>query len=192
MQGTADKRIIRTKRSIYNAFVSLMQEQDYAAITVRALAERAEINRKTFYTYYDGLDDLVRQLEAELFEKYKPILCSVRFEADFDVYSFFGKLAAKIADDTELLRILQRCFGLADLIEQAKALLVKMYRAQTGSRATQDLPMQMFMEYAAAGFMTVFTDWIVEPAVSLEELLSVLSQIVLGGYRAIFHRTEEV
>ena len=50
-----DKRVIHTKKNIYDAFVSLMNERPYESITVMLLSERAGINRKTFYTYYSGL-----------------------------------------------------------------------------------------------------------------------------------------
>ena len=55
-----DLRIRRTRSAIREAFVALMQNKEYAAITVTDISERAGINRKTFYAHYDSVDDLLR------------------------------------------------------------------------------------------------------------------------------------
>ena len=45
----ADRRIIKTKKAIYEALVELMQKKKLNSITVTELAAQADINRKTFY-----------------------------------------------------------------------------------------------------------------------------------------------
>ena len=47
----ADRRILKTKKAIYEALVELMQKKKLNSITVTELAAQADINRKTFYTY---------------------------------------------------------------------------------------------------------------------------------------------
>ena len=59
LSGHEDLRIRRTLESIRRAFEELMLEKDYEKITVTELAQRAMINKKTFYTYYPSLDDLL-------------------------------------------------------------------------------------------------------------------------------------
>ena len=52
---SVDRRVIKTKRAIRNAFAKLMVEKDINDITIIELAEAADINRKTFYNYYSGV-----------------------------------------------------------------------------------------------------------------------------------------
>ena len=47
-----DRRVLKTKRAIRNAFAKLMVEKDINDITIMELAETADINRKTFYNYF--------------------------------------------------------------------------------------------------------------------------------------------
>lgn len=54
-----DRRIIRTKRAIYSAISELMSEKRLDQITVTDIARKADINRKTFYTYYSSPDDVI-------------------------------------------------------------------------------------------------------------------------------------
>ncbi|MFP7288804.1 hypothetical protein SFC15_21605 [Shouchella clausii] len=43
-----DLRVLRTRKSIRNAFIALLEEKEYSKISVNAIAKRAEINRVTF------------------------------------------------------------------------------------------------------------------------------------------------
>lgn len=60
-----DLRIKKTKRAIRSAFYELIKEKPLEKITVREIAERAEINKTTFYAHYETVYDLVDQLEQE-------------------------------------------------------------------------------------------------------------------------------
>ena len=66
LQGNEDLRVRKTIRGIKAAFESLICEKDYERITVKELCDRAQINKKTFYTYYETLDALLSELQAEL------------------------------------------------------------------------------------------------------------------------------
>lgn len=62
---TEDRRVQRTRRQILAAFIALTAERGFAAVTVRDITERAEVNRSTFYRYYldkyDLLDAIANQ-----------------------------------------------------------------------------------------------------------------------------------
>ena len=48
-----DIRVKKTKRAIQKAFVALLLEKPIEKITVKEIAERAEINKTTFYSHYE-------------------------------------------------------------------------------------------------------------------------------------------
>ncbi len=52
-----------TKRMFHDSYYELLQEMPMERITVKALCERADLNRSTFYLHYETLDDLLRELE---------------------------------------------------------------------------------------------------------------------------------
>ena len=49
-----DIRVKKTKRAIQKAFVALLREKPIEKITVKEIAERAEINKTTFYSHYEN------------------------------------------------------------------------------------------------------------------------------------------
>ncbi|MFD0047979.1 TetR/AcrR family transcriptional regulator [Actinomycetes bacterium NPDC127524] len=61
-----DLRVIRTKESIRNALVDLINEKGFEAITVKDITTRAKINRGTFYAHYQDKFDLMTKCEEEI------------------------------------------------------------------------------------------------------------------------------
>ena len=63
-----DLRYMKTEKAIQKAFHELLQEKTLQKITVKEIAERAEINKTTFYAHYETLPDLIDSLESEYVE----------------------------------------------------------------------------------------------------------------------------
>jgi AcrR family transcriptional regulator len=61
-----DLRVRRTRKMIQEALLELTVEKGYAAITVQDIADRAMINRSTFYRHYLDKDDLLVQYMDEV------------------------------------------------------------------------------------------------------------------------------
>lgn len=70
LTGKEDLRVQKTVSAIREAFEKLLCEKDYEKITVTELAARARINKKTFYAYYNDLDDVLAEMQEELSRKY--------------------------------------------------------------------------------------------------------------------------
>lgn len=64
LTGKEDLRVQKTMEAIQSNFHDLILEKEYTSITVKELCERARINKKTFYTYYETLDDLLLEMQT--------------------------------------------------------------------------------------------------------------------------------
>jgi AcrR family transcriptional regulator len=68
-----DLRVRRTNKFLWEALMSLLEENDFESITVTAICERAMVHRTTFYTHYEDKYALLFQgIQDELnalFEK---------------------------------------------------------------------------------------------------------------------------
>lgn len=65
-ESNTDLRVIRTKESIRDALVELIEEKGFDAITVKDITTRARINRGTFYAHYQDKFDLITKCEDEI------------------------------------------------------------------------------------------------------------------------------
>jgi len=69
-----DRRVMRTRQMLRDALMSLILERGYDAVTVEAIAERANLGRATFYLHYrDKQDLLIQNLKATYDELLKTI-----------------------------------------------------------------------------------------------------------------------
>ncbi|MXQ49482.1 TetR/AcrR family transcriptional regulator [Streptococcus pneumoniae] len=69
-----DKRVLKTKKAIKDAFVTLRQDKPIEKIYVENLCREALINKSTFYRYYTDIYDLVEQLQEEALEPIRQFL----------------------------------------------------------------------------------------------------------------------
>lgn len=71
MRTKEDRRVKRTKEMIFSAFKELMLNyEEYLEISVTELCEKANISRRTFYSYFDSIDDLLKMLQKEAIENF--------------------------------------------------------------------------------------------------------------------------
>lgn len=63
-----DLRVRRTRKLLIQALIELTIEKGFAAITVQDLADRAMVNRATFYRHYLDKYDLLDQYMNEVYE----------------------------------------------------------------------------------------------------------------------------
>ena len=70
MDAKRDMRVIRTRKAIRQAFEELVLEEDVDRITVKAIADKACINRKTFYLHYDTIESHYDDILVEMLDEY--------------------------------------------------------------------------------------------------------------------------
>ena len=63
-----DARIRYTKMVIKDSFFQLLKQKPVEKITVKEICEMAQINRATFYRYYENQYDLLSVIENDMFQ----------------------------------------------------------------------------------------------------------------------------
>ena len=71
--STQDRRITKTRKAIYDAFLQSLNQKNFETITVQEIIDLADVGRSTFYSHYESkellLDELCRYLFHHLFER---------------------------------------------------------------------------------------------------------------------------
>ncbi len=65
----ADPRVKRTRRLLQDAFMALLAERSFQAISVQDIAERATLNRATFYAHFEDKYALMDYLVVDSFRE---------------------------------------------------------------------------------------------------------------------------
>ena len=69
-----DRRARRTQSKLKEALITLMKNKDINQITVKELAELADINRKTFYLHYRDIFDMLDNVKQDLLEEFTQVI----------------------------------------------------------------------------------------------------------------------
>src|SRR5215469_13399815 len=65
----SDPRVRRTRQLLQNAFMELMQEKGFSAVSIQDITERATVNRGTFYAHFADKYALLDSLMREQFQQ---------------------------------------------------------------------------------------------------------------------------
>ena len=89
-----DRRVKRTKKILYEALLTLMQNKAINKITVKELTELADINRKTFYLHYTDIFDMIDQIKENILLEFNDIISKHKFtsETKEDLYLLLNEI----------------------------------------------------------------------------------------------------
>ena len=79
-----DPRVGRTIAAIHTEFEQMLCEMEYHQITVKALCERARVNKKTFYRYYETMDFLLAEFQQNLMVDYEKTVAGLSIPDDME------------------------------------------------------------------------------------------------------------
>jgi AcrR family transcriptional regulator len=65
-----DPRVTRTRRLLVQAFIDLLQEKDFQSITIQDIANRATVNRVTFYAHFQDKVALLEYTIREMIQNH--------------------------------------------------------------------------------------------------------------------------
>jgi AcrR family transcriptional regulator len=100
-----DPRVLRTRQLIRDAFIALLQELEPEKITVNRIAERATINRVTFYLHYRDIPDMIDKLAEDMINEIHAILKEAPNPPNFNIQIII-KMLEHIAENSNFYKVL--------------------------------------------------------------------------------------
>ena len=68
--ANTDLRVQKTKKILKENITQMLLEMDYDKIQIKELCDRSMINRRTFYTHYNSLDDLLHEVLDDIADNF--------------------------------------------------------------------------------------------------------------------------
>lgn len=188
-EAKPDRRILKTKRAIYEALVELMQKKKLNSITVTELAAAANINRKTFYTYYSTVNDVLDEVINELISSLKDLMYTM--SEDYNMLSpqtLFAFLNT-IMSDVDIVRALFTSDNGNMLFHKLqKALQETLLKELIDNDIKMNIPPEQYpliSSFVAGGMIYVYYEWITNPnGTSLDEMARTLTTLIISGVHA--------
>lgn len=186
-----DRRIKKTKKAIRNAFTELIAQKDINKITVKEIADVADINRKTFYSHYDGVYQIIDEIENELVSVLNEIIGDIDLKRDLENPEIiFAKLTSVINHDLDFYGHLLRMDSASNLVP--KLILALKEKVRKSFSAQTDIDPQsldIMTEFIFSGMFAVYKNWFnFNQEQSIESVSEVISVLATFGAIGILEK----
>lgn len=184
MDKKMDRRVLKTKRAIYNAFVELLSEKEINHITITDISKKADINRKTFYNYYSNTYEVMEEIENLTVDTFIKRLDAIEFTnmTDFltEIFSQFTEIINSDLDFfSHLFKTNNRSILIVKIVEAIKEYIRKRIEKE------QELDIQKFnivADFYIPGILSVYMNWFINNHnIPIEELSHILTDLILHG-----------
>lgn len=176
-----DLRIIKTRKAIKEAFLTLVQTKGYERITIQDIAEEAMINRNTFYLHYVDKPNLMENLCQESIEKMN--VCINLEMRDIDemnrdmFISILSETFKAIEADMVFFKTMLSPNGYPNFSTYLKEALKSIMLSGIGDHYNSQ-KMKIGLEYMISGLVGVICLWITDSEnLVVEEVVEQLSEI---------------
>jgi len=157
---SSDRRTLKTKRAISQAFSEILKEKELRKITVQEIVDKADISRVTFYNYYLDVYDLYDKLEHQLLLDMGLITLQL---ADKQSDQFFSEIINYIYNERaafEMVFSLNATNKLRDKLSHIiEGVFKKIYSEKIGLSIDNE-NLSYLCCYRSNGFLAVIQRWV--------------------------------
>lgn len=183
-----DRRVMKTKRAIRNAFAELLTIKNINDISIKDIAELAEINRKTFYSYYSGIHQIVEEIENEIVSAFDMELKGITPKDSIrNPYLLFTRLTSIMNRDIDFYESLLKSKTNANLMEKLRDLLKqKMMDYYADQTDLNQQTLAIAADFAFSGLLEGYRNWFnSERSQSLEEVSKIIGILCVDGINGL-------
>jgi len=159
MNDKNDRRSQRTRQAIGDAFVELMMEKGYDAISIKDIIERANVGRSTFYSHYADKEALFAGQLDRLVELLSQHIPQEHTEAN----PFFPSLGLlqHIHEQRQLYKMLTWGSGADVLVQHLQNSLSQMIEESlTASGRSFDVHLPVIANFLSGSFLSLVKWWL--------------------------------
>lgn len=189
LRRSTDRRVVRTRRAIREAFFKLMEEQDYHKITIASIAREADIDRKTFYLHYGSVSDLADEI---IYDEAQAIMESCREAIDgggqyLNVAELFRSISLALAPDVSRSKRVVQHVSLPDMLDRLETSLVEVVLEDNALGLERSDPyLQFTVSFFCAGLVAVYRRWLMSDSdIPLDDIASAASTCVFDGLNGV-------
>lgn len=182
--GTSDRRTRRTEQAIKTAFLDLIQQKKLDQITISELAEKADINRKTFYNHYQDIYQVLGAIEDDYANLVIDLLEKSETSKDLiNPEPFFNQLSQEIESNKDQYLLILTS---GEQVRLSKKIKIKLKQHLANSNYHQIKVEQdnfdLFLDFMLAGAMSIYEQWFLAGCQdNLSQLSDFICRMVVSG-----------
>ena len=177
---STDKRIIKTRAAIKNAYMLLALEKDADRISVSDIAERADINRSTFYLHYNNVSEVVKDIELEIETEISTCIESFDTKDVYNsTYATFTALTQALNSNETVKKYITQSTASKYITVKLKEIFVN--KSLSALKNFCDCERAYYpLVFIVAGVMDVYLNWVNsnDESTSLDDLIKTVSTLI--------------
>lgn len=187
-----DRRVVKTKKAIRNALAELLMKQDIENITVKDIADKADVNRKTFYNYYLNVFQVIDEIENEISQKFNNAISGISTtDVLNDPQIVFDRINEIISEDSEFYECLFRMENNHGLVIRLSDRLIKQTTASLTEMGIEETEAIIISDFFITGMIKAYKNWVnSDKAVTLENISNTLSVLIASGINGFLAKTD--
>lgn len=153
-----NRRVKMTKKMMKNALIDLLDEKPLEKITVTEICKNADVNRSTFYAYYEDISALMFDIENEVLEHVTVYADNFNDYTDKKMLEVFEEFFEYVRENEKVFRVLMirhdnRSF-------ERRMLDVIMEKYKMSIECNGELPAKYTYIYSVSGVIGIMGEWI--------------------------------
>lgn len=166
----------------------MLLQMDYGQISIKALTDRAMINRKTFYLHYNSLDELLGKLQSELYTEILQSMSGVKLPRDLEklVRTLF-LFWSQASDINEKILCSQGNFPIGQSPgDYAWKNLFRNYQPGGKYAVCSECEINIIAAYLSGSFVSIYSQWIHDGrSMPLEDIIRMSVQLISKGLSSL-------
>jgi len=183
-----DRRVLKTKKAIRNAFAELLSQKSIDEITVTDITYTADINRKTFYNHYSGVYQLIDEIENGIIASFDSAVADIDLkEALQQPRAIFENLHNIINRDFDFYGYLLKINGNWSLISKVTALLKsRIKKALLLQTRIEENKADVIIDFSISGMIAAYQSWFnSDRTQTIEEISEIIGMMCFSGLSGI-------
>ena len=187
-RNSKDRRFQKNKRALRRAFIDLTIEKGYQNLTITDLTERADLNRMTFYSHYDSIEDVFAEFVDDM---EREIEGAISKENEFTIDRFIGILNPIMYREIDFFRYVAKegnCYDFKTSFKDTIGKLIKVDGA-AGTAVTES-QQNIISDLCAVCIAYSYLDWLAGDYgdAELEQVLSVTKDLLKDHLPWVIYR----
>ncbi|WP_428910796.1 TetR/AcrR family transcriptional regulator [Niallia sp. Krafla_26] len=204
MAKKTDLRVLKTKKLIKDALITLIEEKGFETITIQKIADEAMMNRATFYLHYQDKYDLLQQVTSTYLNELMDAInipCHLK-KGEVDVNRFkitLSKVIEHIDQNRNFYRVMLGPNGIPNFTERVESLLADKFKSSFisiyGELNQLQVPADLILSFIISAYIGVIKWWLSSGSqystdFIMEQLANLITQGPMNamGYKNGFKR----
>lgn len=182
MEKKENRRVKMTKFLLNQGFLQALSQKPLSRITVKEICEYADVNRSTYYVYYNDPYDQLKKMEENFIlsqsEYIKELIETAGKNSEFSIA--MGKLLEYYKENKSMLRILFGEYGNMHLEYDILSYFGEYVLSHSGKSTKKSEKTLQLYTYAASGCFGLIIYWLQNDcAESIEQLSKCITDLTM-------------